>query len=115
MRPDSSEGHDTTHVGPGGERMETTRPYQFGDPVSEVDILLPDITHVTFAFLFHNPTTDQLTWESIWSHDDEVPQFLPRAIRLTTRTTNDDGEHIDERVYVVEIPTGVLGVAGEDG
>lgn len=38
MRPDSSEGHDTTHVGPGGERMETTRPYQFGDPVSEVDI-----------------------------------------------------------------------------
>ena len=38
LRPDSSEGHDTPHVGPGGERTEGTRRYQFGDSVSDVDL-----------------------------------------------------------------------------
>ena len=38
MRPDSSEGHDTAHAGPGGERTESTRAYRFGDPVSDVDL-----------------------------------------------------------------------------
>ena len=38
MRADSHEGHTTPHLGPGGERMESTRPYQFGDPISEVDL-----------------------------------------------------------------------------
>ncbi len=36
LRPDSPEGHDTTHIGLGGECMEETRPYQFGDPVSHL-------------------------------------------------------------------------------
>jgi len=30
--------HDTTQVGQGGERCEGTRPYQFGDPVSELEL-----------------------------------------------------------------------------
>lgn len=38
LRPDSSEGHETPKSGAGGERAEGTRLYQFGDPVSEVDL-----------------------------------------------------------------------------
>ncbi len=38
LRPDASEGHETTHLGPGGERSEGTRKYQFGDPISDVDL-----------------------------------------------------------------------------
>ncbi len=38
LKADSSEGHETTETGPGGERTEGTRKYQFGDPVSEVDL-----------------------------------------------------------------------------
>jgi Ca-activated chloride channel homolog len=32
------EGHASIEVGTGGERVEGTRPYQFGDPVSEIDL-----------------------------------------------------------------------------
>ncbi len=38
MRPGSAEGHETIHAGRGGERTEGSRPYQFGDPVSDIDI-----------------------------------------------------------------------------
>lgn len=38
LRADSSEGHETPKSGAGGERAEGTRAYQFGDPVSEVDL-----------------------------------------------------------------------------
>ncbi|MCG3180409.1 MAG: hypothetical protein BIFFINMI_02769 [Phycisphaerae bacterium] len=32
------DAHDTPHAGHGGERTEGSRPYQFGDPVSELDL-----------------------------------------------------------------------------
>ncbi len=32
------DGHPTTHAGAGADRLEGTRPYQFGDPVSELDL-----------------------------------------------------------------------------
>jgi len=38
LRPDSAEGHETIHTGPGGERTEGSRPYTFGDPMSDVDL-----------------------------------------------------------------------------
>jgi uncharacterized protein with von Willebrand factor type A (vWA) domain len=38
MKPDAAEGHDTIHIGAGGERIETTRPYRFGDTISDVDL-----------------------------------------------------------------------------
>ncbi|MFQ5590461.1 MAG: VWA domain-containing protein [Phycisphaerae bacterium] len=38
LTANSSEGHETPQHGTGGERAEGTRAYQFGDPVSEVDI-----------------------------------------------------------------------------
>ncbi len=38
LRPDSAEGHDTRHTGPGGERVDGTRAYNFGDSVSEIDL-----------------------------------------------------------------------------
>jgi len=38
LRPDSSEGHESRQTGVGGERTEGTRPYQFGDPVHDVDL-----------------------------------------------------------------------------
>ena len=38
MKADSSEGHETTEIGAGGERTEGTRRYQFGDPTSDVDL-----------------------------------------------------------------------------
>ncbi|UCC31387.1 MAG: VWA domain-containing protein [Phycisphaerales bacterium] len=37
MKANSSEGHESTWIGPGGERTEGTRRYQFGDPLSDVD------------------------------------------------------------------------------
>ncbi len=36
LRKGHKEGHDTPDTGQGGERIEGTRPYQFGDPVSEL-------------------------------------------------------------------------------
>jgi uncharacterized protein with von Willebrand factor type A (vWA) domain len=38
LQPGATEGHETRHSGTGGERAEGTRPYQFGDPVSELDL-----------------------------------------------------------------------------
>jgi len=42
LKADSAEGHETTDVGPGGERIEGSRRFQFGDPTSDVDL------HATF-------------------------------------------------------------------
>jgi uncharacterized protein with von Willebrand factor type A (vWA) domain len=38
MRADSSEGHESEHVGRGGEPTDGTRAYRFGDSVSELDL-----------------------------------------------------------------------------
>jgi len=32
------EGHDTTQLGPSGERTDGTKPYEYGDPVSEINL-----------------------------------------------------------------------------
>lgn len=38
LRRGHKDGHETQETGQGGERIEGTRPYQFGDPVSELAI-----------------------------------------------------------------------------
>ncbi len=38
LRPGSRDGHPAEQPGALGERIEGTRPYQFGDPVSELDV-----------------------------------------------------------------------------
>ncbi len=38
LKKGNREGHDSAERGIGGERIEGTRPYQFGDPVSELDV-----------------------------------------------------------------------------
>lgn len=38
LRPGGADGHDSTQQGRGGERIEGTRPFQFGDSVSEIDV-----------------------------------------------------------------------------
>lgn len=38
LAPGSRDGHDSPQSGRGDERLEGTRPYQFGDPVSEIDL-----------------------------------------------------------------------------
>ncbi len=38
LRQGYKEGHEARDTGTGGERIEGTRPYQFGDPVSELDL-----------------------------------------------------------------------------
>lgn len=38
LRKGHREGHETPETGHGGERVEGTRPYQFGDPVSELEL-----------------------------------------------------------------------------
>jgi uncharacterized protein with von Willebrand factor type A (vWA) domain len=38
LRPGGVDGHESTHQGRGGERIEGTRRYQFGDSVSEIDL-----------------------------------------------------------------------------
>ncbi len=38
LRPSSRDDHAAEQSGPAGERLEGTRPYQFGDPVSEIDL-----------------------------------------------------------------------------
>lgn len=38
LKADSHEGHETPRSGTGGERMEGTRAYRFGDPVSDIDL-----------------------------------------------------------------------------
>src|SRR5687768_12472055 len=38
LRTGQREGHQKVTPGQGGERIEGTRPYQYGDPVSEVDL-----------------------------------------------------------------------------
>src|SRR3954447_24974475 len=38
LRQGQREGHEKVTAGQGGERVEGTKPYQYGDPVSELDI-----------------------------------------------------------------------------
>jgi uncharacterized protein with von Willebrand factor type A (vWA) domain len=38
MRQGTREGHEKVTPGQGGERIDGTKPYQFGDPVSELDL-----------------------------------------------------------------------------
>src|SRR5450755_1700038 len=38
LRDGQREGHERITPGQGGERIEGTKPYQFGDPVSEIDL-----------------------------------------------------------------------------
>lgn len=38
LRQGSREGHEKITPGHGGERIEGTKPYQYGDPVSEIDL-----------------------------------------------------------------------------
>jgi len=38
LRQGRREGHDKQAPGPSGERLEGTKPYEFGDPVSELDL-----------------------------------------------------------------------------
>src|SRR4051812_1122440 len=38
LRDGQREGHEKVTPGLGGERIEGTKPYQFGDPVSELDL-----------------------------------------------------------------------------
>jgi Ca-activated chloride channel homolog len=38
LKDGQREGHERVTAGPGGERIEGTKPYQFGDPVSELDL-----------------------------------------------------------------------------
>lgn len=38
LRRGQREGHEKTTPGQGGERIEGTKPYQYGDPVSELDL-----------------------------------------------------------------------------
>ncbi|MGB0717151.1 MAG: VWA domain-containing protein [Phycisphaerae bacterium] len=37
LRPDAAGSHETAHSGLGGERMDHSRPFTWGDPVSDVD------------------------------------------------------------------------------
>jgi len=39
LKPGVRDGHDSPDPGRAGERIEGTRPYQFGDPLSEVDAM----------------------------------------------------------------------------
>jgi Ca-activated chloride channel homolog len=38
LRQGSRDGHEKITAGQGGERIEGTKPYQYGDPVSEIDL-----------------------------------------------------------------------------
>ncbi len=38
LRGGTGDGHDTVHAGAGGERIEGMKKYQFGDPVSELEL-----------------------------------------------------------------------------
>src|SRR5262245_61942119 len=38
LRQGQREGHEKITAGQGGERIEGTKPYQYGDPVSELDL-----------------------------------------------------------------------------
>src|SRR5205823_3909864 len=38
LREGQREGHEKVTPGQGGERIDGTKPYQFGDPVSELDL-----------------------------------------------------------------------------
>src|SRR5207253_9976169 len=38
LRQGQREGHEKVTPGQGGERIEGTKPYQYGDPVSELDL-----------------------------------------------------------------------------
>lgn len=38
LRNGGGSGHETTEIGPGGERTDGTKRYEYGDPISEVDV-----------------------------------------------------------------------------
>ena len=49
LRQGKREGHEKVTPGQGGERIEGTKPYQYGDPVSELDL------HQTLHNALHAP------------------------------------------------------------
>lgn len=63
MKADASEGHETRETGRGGERIEETRAYQFGDPMSDVDL------NATMRNALHRSAT----------HDRSTPQNRPES------------------------------------
>ncbi len=38
MRQGNRDGHEKTTAGPGAERLDGTKPYQFGDPLNDIDL-----------------------------------------------------------------------------
>jgi Ca-activated chloride channel family protein len=77
LKPGVREGHDAPEPGRSGERAEGTRPYQFGDPLSEIDanatvrnalrrtLVRPSLDARDDAERAHNPFPLRLTFDDL--------------------------------------------------
>ncbi len=70
LRDGQREGHERITPGPGGERIDGTKPYQYGDPVSELD--------------FHQTLHNALTRHGLPTPDGKKP----RASASTKKISN---------------------------
>src|SRR4051794_1299536 len=99
LRDGTRDGHEKVTPGLGGERIEGTKPYQYGDPVSELDL------HATL----HNA----LTRHGLPQKSSEVrvqssggPASAPSSLNSELRTLNSSRIKFDERDFELHLHEG---------
>src|SRR5215213_6405954 len=72
LRQGEREGHEKVTPGQGGERIEGTKPYQYGDPVSELDL------HQTIrnALTRHGLPQDSIDFVGFYSGAAKIPEAV---------------------------------------
>jgi len=73
-------------------------------------ILIESLSEGTLDYLYRDANTGELIWQPVWRLDPEKPA-LPRAIRLTLRSTPTRSRSPieEERTDVFSLPLGVVG------
>jgi len=86
LREGQREGHEKVTPGQGGERVEGTKPYQYGDPVSELDL------HQTI----HNAMTRGARGKEQGASEGEPAPLAPRPSPLIRFSEHDFELHLHE-------------------
>jgi len=75
LRQGQREGHERITAGQGGERIDGTKPYQYGDPVSELDI------HATLKNAMQRNGVAKLDGSSLATHNSKLATRIHFAER----------------------------------
>jgi uncharacterized protein with von Willebrand factor type A (vWA) domain len=103
LRQGQREGHEKVTPGQGGERIEGTKPYQFGDPVSELD--LHQTLHNALSRHGLPQKSSEVRGQRSGRQNGEVATSAPLNSEL--RPLNSPGIHFDEHDFELHLHEGV--------